>query len=145
MAPKSPPQGGGIPRRDAATTSCDAWQAFLCRSSPPTPHFLLAEINDREQKLHALKEVLRKFPKENYEVFKYVIGHLNKYVSGFLGHGEEHPNPPLPRPCCNTSTGARLCSWMALRQSGAGGGPADTSLASSCSLSPTAGSATTIG
>uniref|UniRef100_A0A8V5GKX6 Uncharacterized protein n=1 Tax=Melopsittacus undulatus TaxID=13146 RepID=A0A8V5GKX6_MELUD len=36
------------------------------------------KINDREQKLHALKEVLRKFPKENYEVFKYVIGHLNK-------------------------------------------------------------------
>lgn len=42
--------------------------------------FLLTEINDREQKLHALKEVLKKFPKENYEVFKYVISHLNKYV-----------------------------------------------------------------
>ncbi|KAM9270405.1 LOW QUALITY PROTEIN: rho GTPase-activating protein 35 [Cariama cristata] len=37
-----------------------------------------SENHDREQKLHALKEVLRKFPKENYEVFKYVIGHLNK-------------------------------------------------------------------
>ncbi|XP_062456685.1 rho GTPase-activating protein 35 [Rhea pennata] len=36
------------------------------------------KINDREQKLHALKEVLKKFPRENYEVFKYVIGHLNK-------------------------------------------------------------------
>uniref|UniRef100_A0A452HI91 Rho GTPase-activating protein 35 n=1 Tax=Gopherus agassizii TaxID=38772 RepID=A0A452HI91_9SAUR len=36
------------------------------------------KINDREQKLHALKEVLKKFPKENYEVFKYVISHLNK-------------------------------------------------------------------
>ncbi|XP_069738643.1 rho GTPase-activating protein 35 [Phaenicophaeus curvirostris] len=36
------------------------------------------KINDRDQKLHALKDVLRKFPKENYEVFKYVIGHLNK-------------------------------------------------------------------
>uniref|UniRef100_A0A8C7EEQ5 Rho GTPase-activating protein 35-like n=2 Tax=Nothoprocta perdicaria TaxID=30464 RepID=A0A8C7EEQ5_NOTPE len=36
------------------------------------------KINDREQKLHALKEVLKKFPKENYEVFKYVINHLNR-------------------------------------------------------------------
>ncbi|KAK2512315.1 Arhgap35, partial [Columba livia] len=36
------------------------------------------KINDREQKLHALKDVLKKFPKENYEVFKYVIAHLNK-------------------------------------------------------------------
>ncbi|XP_008051471.2 rho GTPase-activating protein 35-like [Carlito syrichta] len=36
------------------------------------------KINDREQKLHALKEVLKKFPKENHEVFKYVISHLNK-------------------------------------------------------------------
>lgn len=40
--------------------------------------FLFSEINDREQKLHALKEVLKKFPKENHEVFKYVISHLNK-------------------------------------------------------------------
>lgn len=44
--------------------------------------FLFSEINDREQKLHALKEVLKKFPKENHEVFKYVISHLNKYVPG---------------------------------------------------------------
>uniref|UniRef100_A0A0P6J9W2 Rho GTPase-activating protein 35 n=1 Tax=Heterocephalus glaber TaxID=10181 RepID=A0A0P6J9W2_HETGA len=36
------------------------------------------KINDREQKLHALKEVLKRFPKENHEVFKYVISHLNK-------------------------------------------------------------------
>lgn len=43
---------------------------------------LSSEINDREQKLHALKEVLKKFPKENHEVFKYVISHLNKYVAG---------------------------------------------------------------
>lgn len=43
---------------------------------------LSSEINDREQKLHALKEVLKKFPKENHEVFKYVISHLNKYVTG---------------------------------------------------------------
>lgn len=43
---------------------------------------LSSEINDREQKLHALKEVLKKFPKENHEVFKYVISHLNKYAAG---------------------------------------------------------------
>ncbi|XP_029475166.1 rho GTPase-activating protein 35 [Rhinatrema bivittatum] len=36
------------------------------------------KINDHEQKLHALKDVLRKFPKENQEIFKYVISHLNR-------------------------------------------------------------------
>ncbi|KAJ8384419.1 hypothetical protein AAFF_G00205520 [Aldrovandia affinis] len=36
------------------------------------------KINDRDQKLHTMKEVLRKFPRENYDVFKYVITHLNK-------------------------------------------------------------------
>ncbi|OWK50068.1 Rho GTPase-activating protein 35, partial [Lonchura striata] len=35
------------------------------------------KISDREQKLLALREVLRRFPRENYEVFKYVIAHLN--------------------------------------------------------------------
>lgn len=28
-----------------------------------------------------MKDVLRRFPKENFEVFKYVISHLNKWVS----------------------------------------------------------------
>lgn len=37
-----------------------------------------AEINDREQRLHTMKDVLRRFPRENYDVFKYVITHLNK-------------------------------------------------------------------
>lgn len=46
--------------------------------SPESLSFSLSEINDREQKLHALKEVLKKFPKENHEVFKYVISHLNR-------------------------------------------------------------------
>ncbi|XP_035239764.1 rho GTPase-activating protein 35 [Anguilla anguilla] len=36
------------------------------------------KINDREQKMQTMKEVLRKFPRENYEVFRYVITHLNK-------------------------------------------------------------------
>ncbi|KAJ7303875.1 hypothetical protein JRQ81_011383 [Phrynocephalus forsythii] len=51
---------------------------------PLVPYNMQAElveahkINDREQKLQALKEVLKRFPKENYEVFRYVISHLNK-------------------------------------------------------------------
>ncbi|XP_067307070.1 rho GTPase-activating protein 35 [Pseudorasbora parva] len=36
------------------------------------------KINDREQRLHTMKDVLRRFPRENYDVFKYVITHLNK-------------------------------------------------------------------
>lgn len=48
------------------------------RLSPQSLLLSLSEINDREQKLHALKEVLKRFPKENHEVFKYVISHLNK-------------------------------------------------------------------
>lgn len=27
-----------------------------------------------------MKDILRRFPKDNYEVFKYVISHLNKWV-----------------------------------------------------------------
>lgn len=37
-----------------------------------------AEINDREQRLYTMKDVLRKFPRENYDVFKYVLSHLHK-------------------------------------------------------------------
>lgn len=36
------------------------------------------KINDREHRLHTMKDVLRRFPRENYDVFKYVITHLNK-------------------------------------------------------------------
>lgn len=36
------------------------------------------EINDREQRLYTMKDVLRKFPKENYDLFRYVVSHLNK-------------------------------------------------------------------
>ncbi|XP_026082406.1 rho GTPase-activating protein 35-like isoform X1 [Carassius auratus] len=36
------------------------------------------KIGDREQRLHTMKDVLRRFPRENCEVFKYVITHLNK-------------------------------------------------------------------
>ena len=75
-----PPLGGpqptslttrpGLPSLEPATpTNCGHGSLWFSLSS---------EINDREQKLHALKEVLKKFPKENHEVFKYVISHLNK-------------------------------------------------------------------
>lgn len=37
-----------------------------------------SEINDREQRFQTMKDILRRFPKDNYEVFKYVISHLNK-------------------------------------------------------------------
>nr|XP_006119695.1 rho GTPase-activating protein 35 [Pelodiscus sinensis] len=59
------------------------------------------KINDREQKLHALKEVLKKFPKENYEVFKYVISHLNKV---------SHNN----RVNLMTSENLSICFWPTL-------------------------------
>ncbi|KAK6296989.1 hypothetical protein J4Q44_G00331310 [Coregonus suidteri] len=36
------------------------------------------KINDRDQRVHAMKDILRRFPRENYDVFKYVINHLNK-------------------------------------------------------------------
>jgi len=40
--------------------------------------FVCIEINDREQRLHTMKDVLRRFPRENFDVFKYVMSHLNK-------------------------------------------------------------------
>ncbi|KAG8448430.1 hypothetical protein GDO86_015502 [Hymenochirus boettgeri] len=36
------------------------------------------KINDQEQKLQAMKDLLKKFPKENHEIFRYVICHLNR-------------------------------------------------------------------
>lgn len=42
------------------------------------PTSLCAEIMDREQRLYTMKDVLRKFPRENYDVFKYVLSHLHK-------------------------------------------------------------------
>lgn len=99
--------------------------------SPPRPcRSLLAEINDREQKLHALRDVLRKFPKENYEVFKYVIGHLNKYGStspapAGWAPAATAPAPPPPPPCHRrvshnhrvnlmTSENLSICFWPTL-------------------------------
>ncbi|XP_026884416.2 rho GTPase-activating protein 35-like [Electrophorus electricus] len=36
------------------------------------------KINEREQRLQTMKDILRRFPRENYEVFKHVMSHLNK-------------------------------------------------------------------
>ncbi|KAM6933455.1 rho GTPase-activating protein 35 [Xenentodon cancila] len=66
-------------------TVAGAMKAFFSELPDPlVPYSMQAElveafkINDREQRLQTMKDVLRRFPRENYEVFKYVIGHLNK-------------------------------------------------------------------
>lgn len=77
---------------------------FTCCSHSPGifsfSHFLLisrlslclrTEINDREQRFQTMKDILRRFPKENYEVFKYVISHLNKWVSDGVRNGLWQP------------------------------------------------------
>lgn len=37
------------------------------------------EIMDKTERLHELKEILKKFHPVNYDVFKYVITHLNRF------------------------------------------------------------------
>ncbi|XP_047246986.1 rho GTPase-activating protein 35 isoform X2 [Girardinichthys multiradiatus] len=66
-------------------TVAGAMKAFFSELPEPlVPYSMqpeLAEafkINDREQRFQTMKDVLRHFPRENYEVFKYVISHLNK-------------------------------------------------------------------
>ncbi|XP_053824507.1 rho GTPase-activating protein 35 [Vidua chalybeata] len=59
------------------------------------------KIPEREQKLLALREVLRKFPRENYEVFKYVIAHLNRV-------SQQH------RVNLMTSENLSICFWPTL-------------------------------
>ncbi|XP_034024615.1 rho GTPase-activating protein 35-like [Thalassophryne amazonica] len=69
----------------AINTVAGAMKAFFSELPDPlVPYSMQGElveafkINDREQRFQAMKDVLRHFPKENYEVFKYVISHLNK-------------------------------------------------------------------
>lgn len=50
----------------------------LCVMKSLKKHPVCAEISDREQRLYTMKDVLRRFPKENYDVFKYVTNHLHK-------------------------------------------------------------------
>uniref|UniRef100_H0YQU3 Rho-GAP domain-containing protein n=2 Tax=Taeniopygia guttata TaxID=59729 RepID=H0YQU3_TAEGU len=59
------------------------------------------KIGDREQKLLALRDVLRRFPRENYEVFKYVIAHLNRV-------SQQH------RVNLMTSENLSICFWPTL-------------------------------
>uniref|UniRef100_A0A3B3TVK8 Rho GTPase-activating protein 35 n=1 Tax=Poecilia latipinna TaxID=48699 RepID=A0A3B3TVK8_9TELE len=59
------------------------------------------KIMDREQRLYAMKDVLRKFPKENYDVFRYVVSHLNRVSQ-------------LSRVNLMTSENLSICFWPTL-------------------------------
>ncbi|XP_011606695.2 rho GTPase-activating protein 35 [Takifugu rubripes] len=66
-------------------TVAGAMKAFFSELPEPlVPYNMQGElveafkINDREQRFQTMKDILRRFPKDNYEVFKYVISHLNK-------------------------------------------------------------------
>ncbi|KAG7223278.1 hypothetical protein INR49_015634 [Caranx melampygus] len=59
------------------------------------------KINDREQRLYTMKDVLRKFPRENYDVFKYVVSHLHKVSQ-------------LSRVNLMTSENLSICFWPTL-------------------------------
>ncbi|XP_076024853.1 rho GTPase-activating protein 35 [Genypterus blacodes] len=59
------------------------------------------KINDREQRLYTMKDVLRKFPRENYDVFKYVTSHLHKVSQ-------------LSRLNLMTSENLSICFWPTL-------------------------------
>lgn len=37
------------------------------------------EISDKTERLHELKEIVKKFHPVNYDVFKYIITHLNRF------------------------------------------------------------------
>uniref|UniRef100_A0A8C2FSC8 Rho GTPase-activating protein 35 n=2 Tax=Cyprinus carpio TaxID=7962 RepID=A0A8C2FSC8_CYPCA len=69
----------------SVNTVAGAMKSFFSELPDPlVPYSMQTElveafkISDREQRLHTMKDVLRRFPRENYEVFKYVITHLNK-------------------------------------------------------------------
>ncbi|KAK3527483.1 hypothetical protein QTP86_023022, partial [Hemibagrus guttatus] len=66
-------------------TVAGALKSFFSELPDPlVPYSLQVElveafkINDREQRLQTMKDVLKRFPHENYEVFKHVMSHLNK-------------------------------------------------------------------
>lgn len=42
------------------------------------------EILDKTERLHELKEIVKKFHPVNYDVFKYVITHLNRFSTFLL-------------------------------------------------------------
>uniref|UniRef100_A0A3Q2NPF9 Rho GTPase-activating protein 35 n=1 Tax=Fundulus heteroclitus TaxID=8078 RepID=A0A3Q2NPF9_FUNHE len=59
------------------------------------------KIMDREQRLYTMKDVLRKFPRENYDVFRYVVSHLNRVSQ-------------LSRVNLMTSENLSICFWPTL-------------------------------
>uniref|UniRef100_A0A3Q0SBA7 Rho GTPase-activating protein 35 n=1 Tax=Amphilophus citrinellus TaxID=61819 RepID=A0A3Q0SBA7_AMPCI len=59
------------------------------------------KISDREQRLYTMKDVLRRFPRENYDVFKYVMSHLLKVSQ-------------LSRVNLMTSENLSICFWPTL-------------------------------
>ncbi|XP_068106178.1 rho GTPase-activating protein 35 [Hyperolius riggenbachi] len=59
------------------------------------------KINDLEQKLQVMKELLKKLPKENQEIFKYVISHLHRV--------SQHHHTNLM-----TSENLSICFWPTL-------------------------------
>ncbi|XP_042201939.1 rho GTPase-activating protein 35 [Callorhinchus milii] len=69
----------------AVNTIAGALKSFFSELPDPlvpyTTQVELVDVSktpDKEQKLNALKDVLKKFPRENYEVFRYIITHLNR-------------------------------------------------------------------
>lgn len=69
----------------SVNTVAGAMKSFFSELPDPlVPYSMQVEmveafkINDREQRFHTMKDVLRRFPRENYDVFKYVISHLNR-------------------------------------------------------------------
>ncbi|XP_063060779.1 rho GTPase-activating protein 35 [Engraulis encrasicolus] len=59
------------------------------------------KINEREQRFHTMKDVLRHFPRENYDVFKFVVSHLHKVSQ------QHHVN-------LMTSENLSICFWPTL-------------------------------
>ncbi|XP_056449553.1 rho GTPase-activating protein 35 [Gadus chalcogrammus] len=59
------------------------------------------KLMDREQRLYTMKDVLRRFPRENYELFKYVSTHLHKVSQ-------------LSRVNLMTSENLSICFWPTL-------------------------------
>ncbi|XP_061607083.1 rho GTPase-activating protein 35 [Phyllopteryx taeniolatus] len=59
------------------------------------------KIPDREQRLYTMKDVLRRFPRENYDAFKYVVSHLHKVSQ-------------LSRLNLMTSENLSICFWPTL-------------------------------
>lgn len=73
---------------ESSALTFDVWrsgsladQSADCLFLPLCLVFLSSEIVDHIERLLVLKEIVRKFPQVNYEVFKYVITHLNRYGS----------------------------------------------------------------